>query len=294
MSLVAEVDASYQTGVTVDLPRAVGGLPYLRDFSRLAEAICQTEMVPPALRGRADAVLAVMMSGFELGVGPMQALQAIDMIQGRPSISPELMRALVMQAGHEIILEQADDHATIRCHRRTWPVDQWSEFTWTMEVDAKRAGLTNKDNWKQYPRAMLSARVTGEACRAVFSDVIAGLSYTPDEVADFAPVPAGLSRPGDVALVGSDAAEAPLPASGGSTRPARAAAPTTIADGQVKLLRSLLGQIEIVDPIDVGLVVGGYIGRTVEALTELSADEARVALTRAKAALAEAAKAPAS
>ena len=152
------------------------------DALRLAEAIAKTEMVPQVLRGRADAVVAVMLAGYELGLGPMQSLQTIDLIQGRPALSPEGMRALVLSHGHGQNVEAADHHSKVSCHRREWPPENdWRTFTFTI-ADAERADLLGKDNWKKYPRAMLMARATGEACRAVFADVIAGLGYTPDEL----------------------------------------------------------------------------------------------------------------
>jgi hypothetical protein len=193
-------------------PTQLGGLPYLADFARLADAIARTEMVPDSLRGRADAVLAVLMAGYELGVGPMMALQSINMIKGKPSLSPELMRALVTKAGHSVIVEATNEEASLRAHRREWPDDAWVTFTWTME-DAKRAGLLKgtDSSWAKYPRAMLTARVTSEACRATFPDVIAGLSYGPDELTEFAPVTAGLSGPGEVAVVDVEASETPAP-----------------------------------------------------------------------------------
>ena len=188
------------------VPRSLCGLPYLADYSRLADAICKTEMVPDSLRNRADAVLAVVMAGYELGLGPMQSLQGINMIKGKPSVSPETMRALIMQNGHQLRLTATSTEATLRCHRKDWPADEWDTFTYSMD-DAKGAGLTGNDTWKKYPRNMLTARVTSEAARAVFSDVISGLHYTPDEVEEFAPVPTGLSRPGEVNVVDAEVVE---------------------------------------------------------------------------------------
>ena len=153
----------------------------------LADTICDTEAVPKALRGRSDAIVAVMLQGYELGLGPMQSLRSIVMIQGTPTLKAETMRALVMRAGHDIDLEATDEACTVRVHRRGWAPERWSTFTFT-RADAERANLVG-DNWRKYPRAMLMARATSEACRAVFADVLGGVSYTPDEIGDTVPVP---------------------------------------------------------------------------------------------------------
>lgn len=202
-------------------PKVVGGLPYVRDYMKLARTIHSTEMVPKVLQGRPDAILACFMQGYELGLGPMQALNGINIIQGRPSLSAELMRALIIQAGHVMILSQTNDVATIRCHRREWPAGEMATFEFTIE-DARRAGLVEwherwtknqsgknfkqvwnphstdpkpawaeasnlkkSDAWHNYTRAMLGARVSSECARATFADVLAGMSYTPEEIRDF-------------------------------------------------------------------------------------------------------------
>jgi hypothetical protein len=163
----------------------------IRDVVYLSEVIANTEMVPGGLRGKPDAVCAVILYGHELGLGPMQSLNTINIIGGRPSLSPEGMRALVLSAGHRIRVSGGDESATAQCHRREWPSDEWTSHTFTM-ADAQRADLVGKpgSSWKKYPRAMLMARATSEACRADFSDVIRGLSYTTDEVLDMTPPPA--------------------------------------------------------------------------------------------------------
>ncbi len=204
--------------------KALGGLPYAAEYMRLAKTIHRTEMVPKDFQGRPDAISAAMLYGYELGLGPMQALSGINLIQGRPSLSAELMRALMIEQGHMVILNQTNEVATIRTRRKEWPSDEPTvEFSWTIE-DGKRAGLvewhekwtkterggnrkltwnphgddprpewateTNfkrSDAWANYTRAMLGARVTSECARALYPDVLAGMSYTPEEIRDFTP-----------------------------------------------------------------------------------------------------------
>lgn len=153
---------------------------------KLSQRISNTPFVPTALRGKNEAVLACVLYGAELGLGPMQSLNSIHVIEGRTAMSPELMRAMVARHGHRIdVIENSNDVCEVKGTR----ADTGSTATvrWTLD-DAKMAGLAGKNNWKTYPRAMLLARATSELCRIVFPDVIAGLSYTPEEVASIAGV----------------------------------------------------------------------------------------------------------
>ena len=160
--------------------------PDYESLWKLSQRISNTPFVPTALRGKNEAVLACVLYGAELGLGPMQSLNSIHVIEGRTAMSPELMRAMVARHGHRI--DVVENSATA-CEVKGIRSDTGSTATvrWTME-DAKLAGLSGKNNWKTYPRAMLLARATSELCRIVFPDVIAGLSYTPEEVSSIAGV----------------------------------------------------------------------------------------------------------
>lgn len=148
----------------------------------LAQRIAGTEFVPRGLRGKPEAVMAAMLYGREAGVGEMQALSKIHVVDGRPGMAAELMRALVFQHGHELWIEESSSTRCIVGGKRRDSARE-TKVTWTHD-DAKRAGLLGKDNWKKYPDAMLLARATAKLCRAVFPDVLAGLSYTLEELAD--------------------------------------------------------------------------------------------------------------
>ena len=148
---------------------------------KTAQRVANTPFVPSAFRGKPEAVFAAILFGEELGIGPMQSLNSIHVIEGKPGMSPELMRALVARAGHRIDVKEANANKVVLWGKRC-DNDSEATVTWTME-DAKLAGLAGRGAWKTYPRAMLLARATSELCRMVFADVVAGLSYTPEEVA---------------------------------------------------------------------------------------------------------------
>lgn len=180
----------------------------------LAQKIAATEFVPKGLRNEPTKVLACMLTGNELGIGPMQALAKIHIIEGKPGAAAELMRALILRDGHEFwIAESTNTKCTVGIKRKGSTREQM--FTWTMD-DAKAAGLSGKGPWRTYPRAMLLARATSEGARAVCPDSISGLSYTVEELSD-----GGVYDPDDVATATEPAAAA-KPA-GRTARASRAA-----------------------------------------------------------------------
>jgi hypothetical protein len=139
----------------------------------LAEQIANTDFVPKGLRGNPPAILAAILYGHEVGLGPMQSLAKIAVIDGRPALSAEAMRGLIFAAGHELWIEdQTNTRVTVAGRRADGT--QTSKVTWTLD-DAKRARIAGKANWQAYPRQMLLARATAELARAIFADVIGGL-----------------------------------------------------------------------------------------------------------------------
>jgi hypothetical protein len=152
----------------------------LSDVVEFANIVVNTSMVPAAMRGKPDEVTVALIAGMELGLKPVQALRSINVIQGTPVLKPEAMRAIVQAAGHVCdVVESTDERAAVRVQRRGGAEHV---VTFTI-VEAQRAGLSTKDNWKKNPADMLVARVTGRACRRYFSDLINGF-YAEGELAE--------------------------------------------------------------------------------------------------------------
>jgi hypothetical protein len=149
----------------------------------LANKLCKTEFVPSGLRNRPEAILAVFLTGRELGIGPMQSLRDIYPVNGRPALMATLMVARVRGLGHRFkTLKSTDASATVQVHRKGEPEPEPPiEFT---IADAKRADLTNKAVWRQYPKAMLWNRAASAACRRDCPEALGGAVYTPEELGD--------------------------------------------------------------------------------------------------------------
>jgi len=142
----------------------------------LANQIAGTDFVPKQLQNNPAAITAAILYGDEVGLGPMQSLAKIAVINGRPTLAAEAQRALILAAGHDLWVEESTASKCTVAGRRK-DSDATSRISWTMD-DARRANLANKPPWKTYPRQMLLARASAELARAVFPDAIGGLAAT--------------------------------------------------------------------------------------------------------------------
>lgn len=151
-------------------------VPMLGAVGDLANKVSGTEFVGKGFRGKPASVAAAILTGRELGLGPMTSLRGLDVIDGRVSMSAQLVAAKLQAAGHRIDwVESTDKAAEVRIVRG----DGLGEASarWTL-ADAQRAGLAGKTNWARYPRAMLRARALTECAGMVASDVLMGIEAT--------------------------------------------------------------------------------------------------------------------
>jgi hypothetical protein len=158
----------------------------MTEATDLAKALAPSVSVPASLRGKPGDVLAVLLSGMELGFSPMQAIRAFSVIDGKVCLSAEAQAAVVRRSPVCKVFRLVASSAT-KCVMEAQRKDDPSPtvMEWTREM-AERAGLLRSRAWVAYPEAMLRARCTTALARAVFSDVLLGL-YDPEEIESIAP-----------------------------------------------------------------------------------------------------------
>ncbi len=158
----------------------------LEEAKELATLMSESQLVPKDYIKSPHNILVAMMMGSEVGLKPMQALQNIAVINGRPSVWGDAALAIVRSHPLcEYVSEQVDGQgdgmiATCEVKRRGQPP---TVQTFSVQ-DAIAAGLWGKQGpWKQYPRRMLQMRARGFAIRDAFPDALRGM-YIAEEAAD--------------------------------------------------------------------------------------------------------------
>jgi hypothetical protein len=142
---------------------------------KIAETLVKSGVLPRGIDNPFKA-FAIIQKGREIGVGPMRALTGIALIEGKPTVSPELKLEQFRQRGGRVKWIKSDN-TVAHLYLKAPNGDEHEEIV-TMD-DMKLAGVAGKDNWRKYPKSMLRARAVGFGLRALGEG---DGSYTPDEL----------------------------------------------------------------------------------------------------------------
>jgi len=186
----------------ISTQRASGlALQSFDDAFRFSKMVASSEFAPKDFRGKPESCMLAIQHGSEVGLSPMQSLQSIAVINGRPTIWGDAALALVQSSPQCLYVreytEGEGDNLTAVCEvqRRGYPQPTVAKFS---VADAKRAGLWGKSGpWSQYSGRMLSLRARGFALRNAFADALRGL-ITAEEAQDYpttAPAPEPAREP---------------------------------------------------------------------------------------------------
>lgn len=170
-----------------------------KDFEqalKFSEMMSKSNLVPKEFVGNAGNIMVAVQWGMELGLQPMQAMQNIAVINGRPSLWGDSVMALARSSSLcEYIIEE-DDGKTATCRAKRKGQD--AEVVGTFSVDdATKAGLAGKQGpWTQYPKRMRQMRARAFCLRDAFPDVLRGMPIA-EELQDFEPTqqPQTAARP---------------------------------------------------------------------------------------------------
>lgn len=167
----------------------------LSDQLAYANTVCKGSLVPAAYRNQPANVLIAMGLGQSMGLSPAESLYRISVINGNPAAKAELIAANVRRAGHKLHITKNEKamFATAEITRCDDP-DFTFTATWDM-AKAQQAKLSDKDNWKKYPMAMLTARAITECARDACSEALYGVVYTAEEMGASSTGPDGEPKP---------------------------------------------------------------------------------------------------
>ncbi|MDP4175438.1 MAG: hypothetical protein Q8933_15800 [Bacteroidota bacterium] len=151
----------------------------LEKKKELAQIFIKSGLIPSQLN-TPEKVLVCMFKSQELGLPALEGLSGMAVINGKVTLQGNLLLALINRSNKakKIVIDEQETYCSVTMSRRDY------EFEYTFQFsldDAKKAGLLDKQIWRQYTKTMLKWRAVSGCARVVFSDIIGGL-YTPEEI----------------------------------------------------------------------------------------------------------------
>lgn len=149
---------------------------------QMSQVLAKSGLIPAGLN-TPEKVCVALEWGHELQLSPMVAVNNIAVINGKPTLSADIMAAVVKHSpefGGIKWIQQDDKVAECIITRKTANYTEETHSRFTFD-DAVQAGLTNREVWKKYTKRMLKHRCLSYGLRDAFPDILAGL-YSPEEM----------------------------------------------------------------------------------------------------------------
>jgi hypothetical protein len=154
----------------------------------LAIRLSKSTIIPKDYQNKPEDTLVAILMGAEIGLNPLQSIQGIAVINGRPCIWGDTLLAKVQESGLLVMFDETFEgdlktNLVAKCVIKRKDMENTIERIFSMD-DAKRAKLWDKDIYQKYPYRMLQMRARSFALRDAFADILKGL-YIKEEVEDY-------------------------------------------------------------------------------------------------------------
>ena len=164
----------------------------LEAIEYMCKRYAASDIVPKDFRGKSDNVFAVAVAGRTHGWDLFASMQNFYVVDGTASMRPRAVVSVIRKAGHRLSFDESHERVAVTGTR--FDTAESHTVVWTL-ADADRAELRriwsykkqqeiDAPGWKHYPRAMLRWRAVAELGRLLFSDVVDGIAYVPEELLD--------------------------------------------------------------------------------------------------------------
>lgn len=160
----------------------------LSEQVQYANAVSKAGLLPKQYQNRPADIIVAMGLGQSMGLSPMESIYRINVIQGKPTASAELIAAQVRKAGHKLRISKDEQRQSVTA-TIVRADDPGYEFSVTRDRKwAQQMELIGKDNYQKQPMTMLTWRAITAVAREACPEALYGVAYTPDEMHDMDPV----------------------------------------------------------------------------------------------------------
>jgi hypothetical protein len=177
-----------------------------QQMEAMAKQLSRSKLMPKHIRESNDPeadCIVVLLLAHDLGLSSTVAFQKVNVIEGKPAMSAELMRMLIRRDGHRLWVTIDRDErgrpiaATTHGIRKDDPANEYAaSFSLDDAVAASLCKIDDNGNpvskdshgrakpWEKYTEDLLVARSSSRWARRYGEDCLAGVSYTPEELGD--------------------------------------------------------------------------------------------------------------